>query len=458
MLRESLLEKPEQIGSTKASAHLLQLAYAGETFLDWSSFANLPTDTMRAVFESDGMKQATGISLTVQPHYSPQELIKTLASLESLQTCEILDQPDRENDDTSKAIYEAFVNSSQPLALKKINLSGLYTYGLRQKIWRPYREHPKLPAAFPVSQLVVAHTGVDAGEMEQHGEDLEFFYLGDAALSPVRIVNSLFQFLATMVRLLPARHGSGLNVASVFACGSSELGGGEPTEIAPIPAEIHTIAKVRYHTNIFQGLQSKMRDLIPGTWTILVSRLGDTDWGDRDAAPDRLTVTELQFKYAFVKAREAIQVDPKNWRGNDIQPSEIDVVGMDGFLRQTAPEVDTNQLAHHFNELERLLVKASDQRYSFTARGDGPLLSVMTPEEACTLLSECIAAGPRMEEKAQQACRWGHRGGCNSRTLLFLCSELTNAVEEGDHVAGLGFEGGQQSRGPVPVVEPHPEW
>ena len=192
MVKEYLLSHPEKVGPTQASAHLLQLAYAGEDCLEWNLFTKLDPKTIKAALTSDALKGATGISLTALQNSEPAELLAALSSLDRLHTLQVLDRPDREDEGASNRLFEALAESDYPLALKKLTLTGLYANGIRQNIWRPYRDQPKTLEAFPVVQLLVSHEGKDSGFVASSELQLESFYLGDAPLTPTRFINRLF--------------------------------------------------------------------------------------------------------------------------------------------------------------------------------------------------------------------------------------------------------------------------
>ncbi|KAM5356750.1 hypothetical protein ACJ41O_003396 [Fusarium nematophilum] len=428
-LREHLLCHTEQVGPNKASTHLLQLAYAREAFLEWHSFSDISPKTIKAALASDNMRSARGISLTASPRDSPAELVEALSSLETVQ---ILDLPDRKDEQTSNQIFEAFARSTKPMAIKKLTLSGLYANGIRLNVWRPYHENLKTPLAYPLLQLLVAHEGKDSEFMKSFGGETEYFYLGDAALTPIRAATGLFQYLASQIKAGPDHTGTGLDVAHSFSCGPPVLGGGDGLEVGPLPAEAYRLGKAAYHSSMFKGLYSKLRDLAPSTWTAVVSTWGDTNW--TRAANYR--TTQLQLKYAFVRAKEHIQVDSVNWRGSDIQPSEIEVVGLEGFLHSTAPEVDTSKLAHHFDQPERAFQRATCERDSITTPENGSLLSVLSLDDACRLLNQFITTVPEVERVAKRCHHWCPADDDWLSVLGFNLDEMPPVATSGEDAGG----------------------
>ncbi|EEY24028.1 predicted protein [Verticillium alfalfae VaMs.102] len=431
VLREHLLCHSKQVGPAQTSSHLLQLAYAGEDLLEWNSYVNLTAEAIKVALTSDALKSATGIILTIQRHVSPAELVEALSSLDSLHALQVLDRPDRKDEQSSNQLFEALSKSTHPLAIKKLTLSGLYANGIRQNIWRPCRDNPVTLEPYPLVQLLVAHEGKDGDMLKSLGGALESFCLGDAALTPVKVATGLFQYLMTEVQSWPIRNGTGLAVAHCFSCSPPALGS-DSVEIAPLPAETYKIAKAACHSSGFGGLYSKLRDLTPRAWTAVVSESKDT----HDANGVTTQTTHLQFKYAFIRSKKAIPVDPETRRGSDIQPSEIEVVDLAGFLHLTAPEIDTSKLAHHFDELDAAVVRATDERNRITTPQHIPLLSLLSPEEACRLLNQFVASVPEVQEACVRISRWG--GGKNIFICLNLESELIGS-SVGHWILDLGF-------------------
>ncbi|WAO92210.1 hypothetical protein NCS54_00970600 [Fusarium falciforme] len=403
MVKEYLICHPEKVGPTQASAHLLQLAYAGEECLEWNLFTKLDPKTIKAALTSDALKGATGISLTALQNSEPAELLAALSSLDRLHTLQALDRPDREDEGASNRLFDALAESDHHLALKKLTLTGLYANGIRQNIWRPYRDHPKTLPAFPVVQLLVSHEGKDSGFVASSELQLESFYLGDAPLPPTRFINGLFQYIASQVLCLLSYNGTGLQCAHCFSCGPSALGEDKSSEITALPAEAYAIAKGSYHSSAYKGVQSKLRDLTRDGWMAVVSKKSDTEF----AGVDSPSTTRMRFKYAFVRSNATIQVDQKHWRGSDIQPAELEVVDMKEFLHKTTPEADTSKLAYHVSNLEDTLVQATRARTIVTTPDEEPLFSSLSPDEACVILNKFVSAMPQVQKTVARGSRWG---------------------------------------------------
>ncbi|KAM0421383.1 hypothetical protein ACHAPT_010918 [Fusarium lateritium] len=415
MVKDYLLCHAELVGPAQTSAYLLQLAYAGEDCLEWNLFTELDPKTIKAALAFDALKGATGISLTALHYGKPAELLEALSSLSHLRTLQVLDWPDRTDDNHSTQLFEALAKSKHHFALKKLTLTGLNAHGIRQDIWRRYKNRPKILEAYPVVQLLVSNGGNDSGFDNPSDPQLESFYLGDSAIIPERFITGLFQYLASQVLCSLSYNGTGLQCAHCFACGASTLGETKSVEIEPLPAEVYTIAKGSYHSSLYKGIPSKLRDLTPNGWTVIVSKTSNTQFGGDDSP----TTTRMRFKYAFVRSKAEIKVDPDRWRGSDIQPDEIEVVDMEGFLGKSAPGIDTSKLAPHLSHLESCLEKATYGRHRVTTNDGEPLLSLLSPDETCALLKQFVAAVPEAQKVVTRSAKWEGGGELNF-TLLPL--------------------------------------
>lgn len=435
MVKGYLLCHPNKVGPAQASAYLLQLAYAGNDCLEWNVFTELDPKTIKAALASNALKDATGISLPALHNTDPSELLVALSPLSRLHTLQVLDRPDREDEAASNRLFEALAESDHSLNLKKLTLTGLYANGIRRNIWRCCRDHPKTLEAFPVVQLLVSHEGEDSGFVTSSELQLESFYLGDSPLAPTRFINGLFQYLACQALSLLSCSGTSLQCVHCFSCGPSTLGEDKTSEITALPAEAYAIAKGSYHCSAYKGVQSKMRDMTPDSWTAVVSKTSNTEFGDDDGP----ITTRMQFKYAFVRSKATIQVDPKHWRGVDIQPAEIEVVDMEGFLRKTAPGVDTSKLAHHFSYLENALVQATRGRTIVITPDEEPLLSSFSPDEVCDILNKFVAAIPQVQQAVARGSRWGLGGKCCFILSAFEWRANISSLDDA-WVSRLGFD------------------
>jgi hypothetical protein len=150
-------------------------------------------------------------------------------------------------------------------------------------------------------------------------------------------------------------------------------------EISLIPAESFAVP-FRSSSSRGGALWPRMRDLVPGGWTVLVSLV--SQWARRSGHFHRI-------RYAFVRPRHGrtIAVDPSRPPPTPQPPDaavELEPVGLVQFLAITAPEVD-------LGVVERCLDGLVDELFAAAAVGGilppGPdPLSVLSQAEAADML------------------------------------------------------------------------
>ncbi|KAJ6142529.1 hypothetical protein N7471_001982 [Penicillium samsonianum] len=106
-LRRRLEEVPDSLGpSSEASGHILRVAYAGRTHLNWVAFRNLAPGLIAAAVASDELRGASALSLCVDKFKLEGDegylgdLAAALAQSTLKQLC-FLQGPDRDSDDAS---------------------------------------------------------------------------------------------------------------------------------------------------------------------------------------------------------------------------------------------------------------------------------------------------------------------------------------------------------------------
>jgi hypothetical protein len=109
-LRQRLEEVPDRLGPSKISSHVLRVAYAGCSHLNWVAFQNLSPSVIAAAIVSDELQGAAALSLCADQSMlrgddnregSLDDLAIALAQTAGLQQLCLLQRPDRESDDAS---------------------------------------------------------------------------------------------------------------------------------------------------------------------------------------------------------------------------------------------------------------------------------------------------------------------------------------------------------------------
>ncbi|KAK7427011.1 hypothetical protein QQZ08_006438 [Neonectria magnoliae] len=371
LVKEYLLANPDQVGIVPTSGYLLEIAFAGDTSLEWHLFPNLSSKALKVAFSGEGFSGVIEISLPPpSAPDTPGEFVKALSALGSLDTLQILDHPARMDDTMSLELYNSLVLSAPNLVKRKLVLTGPYSCGLREKLWLPMRDGPKALPAFPVLQMLMIHG-------ETMDEELDYcLYLGDAFLNPVKFVLGFLQFIWSIFPVDPVLEVSDQIAMRTFSRSPPSLDHDSISDIGPIPAEINAVSNrnVQMSSNL---LCPMMRDLTPGTWTVMLLRMGNG-------------IETTHFEYAFIRSKSDIQVAPETWRGTIIMPPEIEVISIEEFLKLTAPGIDSSKVSAYLDKTRRSL--------SARARGNRPQASVeerppirlLDVEKVCKLLTTSI--------------------------------------------------------------------
>jgi len=359
-LRHHLLAVQDDLLKSPAAPGLLRAAWAGETLLDWSRFHGLSAETMMAALQGPELKDARALSLC--PDWStttPLALARAICSFPRLQDLYILAAPGRSKEGPVGELYMALAaDLSCPKG--KIFLGDAASCAIKRRLWLPTAEAVPPSSSFPVQQLLV----IPSRRLSQSiTKPVFYFHLADVFLTPTRCVNGILSLLACHMA-----HGTqdpdmcALSVSHVFACAAPTLEDPSTIEISALPAETFTIAKRVYHNRI-KNCFAKMRDLTPSTWTILIDLREVQDPqlqypGITNTEPPRLPDV---FHCAFVRPRnKVIKADPMS--SASFSPDDLEVLGLEDFLRATAPDADIASLNRRLDHLERRAAALSRRR------------------------------------------------------------------------------------------------
>lgn len=387
-VKEYLLRNKDRVGVSQSWAPILEVAYAGEAFLEWHHFKNLSSQALKAVFNGGILSKVTGISLSPpSAPDTPKDVVEALSILKTLDTLQVLDCPNRRDESMSIEMHESLTKLAPGLVKKSLVLSHLYS-------WEPLSTlpmgAPKALAAFPVFQILLSYA-----DWSPNVQNSRCLNLGDAFLTPVEFVAGLLQFLKSFLS------GAHEDLASIdafhcFAYRSSSLDGSHSRsrKIGPVPAELCAVphCSTSYHWHKSMKLLT-MSDLTPGTWTVVLKRKG---------RGNRLKC----FEYAFFRSKITISTHPENWRGFGIEPSEIEVVDIEGFLKLMAPDIDSSQLPILLEELKTSLPRILRQFRTENNQEDSPALRLLEVQEVCEYLNSSVAEILMAKRIPPCGCRW----------------------------------------------------
>ncbi|KJZ70935.1 hypothetical protein HIM_09686 [Hirsutella minnesotensis 3608] len=391
MLERILLENAMSVDGSPASIELLDFVDAHRPHVDWSRYPNLTVDTAIAILKRPSFSQTTTVSLHLNALAAPEKLAELSDGIGELRNLVVLSKPGHEDDMESAddLVHSACANAGRGLAKGALYLSSPFACGLEDWIWLEHETTPPSSQAFPVAQFLLVHQG----QFLYGRPRFEYFFLGDAVCGPIKAVNGLFRYLRGMC----CHHGhdgsTGLAVAYGFACASSTLGNPDQTSIGPLPSETYLIAKRQYLYEPSR-LYSKMRDLTPGTWTMLIAKKivpKERPEGCHEYA------YHVHLKCAMVRSKTTMKADSSDPTWRPFTSSDVEVVGLDRFLELTVPQLAAQELREAVEELEE----------SVKRNPPHPLATVsfhlLGPDEACNLLNQFSSRVPKTGRAANKA-------------------------------------------------------
>lgn len=183
--------------------------------------------------------------------------------------------------------------------------------------------------------------------------------LADAFLTPARFVSGLVRLLAHHLNQPADDYGVDLTrgvdpvewactAAHVFACAPPTPNNLAAIEIGPLPAEVANMAKAEEEPEaILTGNFTKVRDLLPGAWTVVINVLQAQQGG-------RHGDFQSFFQCSFVRPRNGvIKAEPSSAKSQPFGPGDLEVRNLEGFLSAAAPDVDFEGVKRELERLER---------------------------------------------------------------------------------------------------------
>ncbi|KAL2810884.1 hypothetical protein BJX63DRAFT_444437 [Aspergillus granulosus] len=112
-LRQRLEEAPDRLGPSKISSHVLRVAYAGRSHLNWVALQNLPPRVIAAAVASNELRGASALSLCVDQFELREDdrggglhdFAVALVQCTGLEQLCLLQGPDRDSDNASACFY-----------------------------------------------------------------------------------------------------------------------------------------------------------------------------------------------------------------------------------------------------------------------------------------------------------------------------------------------------------------
>lgn len=448
-------EMGKVVAWSDATIRLLRFVWRGKPFLDWACFAGLTSDVLRLVLEATDPRAgaipfAKAQTLTLCPDWheeNPKALAEAICSPRGMRFRDVYIMTLPEQAASAEVcrktgqLYKHLV-AHERCPTGEILLTGAYSSGLHERFWLP---HPRGLTVVPRSRVVqfLLHNRQISpeGRVVQGSNTFQSFYLGDACLNPVKVVNGLHYFVEQTFHNpdndeLGPPWGDGLRLCLCMSRASSTLEQGyllppgfvsplPPEAISPLPAEAYSIARAtsgfrvhpeREHRSTngsHSHYYSEPRDIDKENWTLVLEqtkrhRVALRDNPEEPDQPPRVVHwVEFRLRYGFVRVfdperRFSLTTQPTRSSDHvrrDTRPIgecgsswvNLETTDMTGFLLDTmGPNVDEDEW---INQLE-----SHDSRWAAVLRYRGhlevendipiPQLEVLGPSEVRALLKK----------------------------------------------------------------------
>ncbi|VUC26906.1 unnamed protein product [Clonostachys rosea] len=132
LLKEPLLRRAKDVGTTRPSLLLIALAYCDAHTLDWTPFIRLRAPAIRYIVENGSFSSAKIMNLSglLTPRCI-SGLSPVLSHLPALETLCMLDKPGRPDDVLASKAFVQLLSLNPDLRIKKICVSGLLSIPIR---------------------------------------------------------------------------------------------------------------------------------------------------------------------------------------------------------------------------------------------------------------------------------------------------------------------------------------
>ncbi|KAK1976439.1 hypothetical protein LZ30DRAFT_774078 [Colletotrichum cereale] len=397
-------DNPDCLGPAIASGQLLGLAYAKQRNLDWTAFKSLSFENVAVALQSSHLEGACSLSLCIDRFQDdPETLLTTIARMDVLENVSFLQDPKRTDDEATRRLYLSVSSSPAHASLlrsKRLTFTCSYSSPLMKRPWLLPDAQYAVPEAYPVQQMFVRYQAQDNDDPRSFtsGWITDCFYLGDGLLKPERVATGLLaylrgfffgidEYLFSFSRAPPSfrEFSSGAEISPILA----EVASPQPSPGRPSTTD---------HATSAERLSSKPRRIDASTWTILVSsERYDAPEDDRPQNAQAIQARLMghmdaarYLRYAFVRAAQSsgpTDIDKSARRRDAIEPGDIEVCDLVGFLKATETNFDPSDLERELDITAQVIARKV---------GGQPLrpglerLGVLEDAVACSMLQGLI--------------------------------------------------------------------
>lgn len=393
-IRECLIARAREVEASPVRRELLQAAFTGEGLVDLSPWPLLGIEDVAYILKFRDISQFVK-TVCVSSHIEDED-VKTLVDALPEHGCqELYVLESGEEYSQTLCIPEAHRALSTKVKDKLVLGHAL----LRSLNPNPTQSVPNYEhSGNPISQILIVVDGV-----------LDGAFIGDAMLSPTRVVTGLYNLLRLWwASPKEIKKGSfSEDIALAFACASSTL----PTILHPFPkADIGHFPGEALDLGGRCRHKGHLRPINQGNWTVLIC-------GSSLTVPGAGEVFDM-LKVGFVRTTKDLYISQRGF-GTTASPGDFTVFSIKEFLHETTPaaviygppnEVTRSRKAREdaLAAQEKLIemlessIEDSSSKTENQSKPDIPLMDSFTPAEAYRLVrmvSHCVLGDPLSDEK-----------------------------------------------------------
>ncbi|KAJ8120806.1 hypothetical protein ONZ43_g2582 [Nemania bipapillata] len=401
LLGHSLIQHSERLGNMRSAGRLIRLAFTDDKHLSLERLRNLSAELLSAALDNSEIDTVTSVSLCIDNVRStPAQLTEVLMQADTLRDIYFLQSPTRQSDALSVHLFQELAARPQLLSRANVMLAGAYSAALRKRFWLPTNlrgDAAQLAplAVFPAQQILVRHQ-----QFSRRGAEFSYDYihLGDGLHKPEHFATGFLLWLSTLMpwpdQIFDSR-------AQLFSFSSSPASFASDllstAQISPILAENFALPILMPDGNTV--CSPRVRDLVPGGWTVVVSQ--------EMCQPNGISCSESYYiRYALIRpCHKRIMVDhpPPTAPG----PEDLEVVGLKEFLSITAPNVDHVAIDRG---LARVAKKLASGMYWEPLPSNVEPLSILTQAEAAGMLLEFLENARELKKGLRRAMKENPEG------------------------------------------------
>ncbi|OQE37972.1 hypothetical protein PENCOP_c009G06231 [Penicillium coprophilum] len=412
-LRRRLEEVPDSLGPfSEASSHILRVAYAGCTHLNWVAFKNLAPGVIAAAVASDELRNASALSLCVDEFKlggdegDLGDLAAVLAQSTALKQLYFLQGPERDSDDASAHFYTQLLLRGRSsgdwgwLRDKTIYPTCAFSTPLcNHRFTWPSTASVTFSSpdiqVFPVMHMFTfgGYQREDVADADHHLQQYQnshsynhYYDMSNTLLDAERFAVRFLSYLNSVgsgsdKAILRFAYEASSPITTITTTENDKSPPPSPSsghfDASPIPAGFfgnHLAANDQSRVKV------RVRYIQPGSWVILLNQRGRNLSDEND----------VLLRYSFVRIRGAsADLAPENQQQSPVPvpvSNFIDVIGgLTDFLRETVPGIDISPYEKLFEDFEKDL----HARRASLATGERRIdIGVMAESSAWALLDQ----------------------------------------------------------------------